>query len=50
VKVGSLLTSAQPWVDSFELNPILVTPDGLCATDIRCLVRPLVEYAQVATE
>jgi acyl-CoA synthetase (NDP forming) len=48
VKVGALLTGAQPWLDSFELNPILVTPDGLYATDVRCLVRPVVEYAQVA--
>jgi acyl-CoA synthetase (NDP forming) len=49
-KVGTLLTSSQPWLDSFELNPILVSPDGLWATDIRCLVRPAPVYERSGAE
>jgi acetyltransferase len=50
VKVGTLLTNGQPWLDSFELNPILVTQDGLRATDVRCLVRTVTDYVQSTLE
>jgi hypothetical protein len=40
VKIGALAERAQAWLEAPDLNPIVVTPNGLLVLDVRCIVRP----------
>lgn len=39
VGFGRLAASCHRWIDSFDINPLLVTEDGLVAVDALCIVR-----------
>lgn len=39
VGVGELATACHEWIESVDINPLLVTEDGLVAVDALCVVR-----------
>ena len=39
VAVGELAAASREWVESVDINPLLVTEDGLVAVDALCIVR-----------
>jgi hypothetical protein len=39
VNAGRLTAAAAGWLDSFDLNPIMVLDDGFAAVDAACVVR-----------
>lgn len=40
VRVGDLAAGSTEWLDSLDINPLLVTDDGFAAVDALCFVRP----------
>lgn len=40
VSVGDLAAGSAGWLESFDVNPLLVTGSGFCAVDALCLVMP----------
>lgn len=39
VGLGNLAAACHGWIESFDVNPLLVTDDGLVAVDALCIVR-----------
>lgn len=39
VRVGDLAAGTEEWLDSLDINPLLVTGDGFCAVDALCFSR-----------
>jgi hypothetical protein len=40
VDVSRFACATSEWLDSIELNPVIVAPEGLFAVDICCILRP----------
>lgn len=40
VGIGRLSAACHDWIESLDINPLLVTEDGLVAVDALCIVRP----------
>jgi hypothetical protein len=43
IKVSHLVAGGRHWIDTMDVNPLIVTNDGLVAVDCVCFVRPEVE-------
>jgi hypothetical protein len=40
IKLSYLVAGGRHWIESMDVNPLIVTKDGLVAVDCVCFVRP----------
>ncbi|HKP40904.1 acetate--CoA ligase family protein [Mycobacterium sp.] len=43
-RIGDLAVSARPWLESLDINPVALTPDGIVAVDALVLLRDSADH------